>query len=92
MSIGTFLEYFDLYLYVHMAVLLNKLFFPQADPQTALIYEAAALCSTYVFRPIGALIFGWLGDNIGRKSTIIITTLLMAIACFIMANLQLMMK
>ncbi|MCX4079425.1 hypothetical protein N7280_02025 [Rickettsia rhipicephali] len=64
MSIGTFLEYFDLYLYVHMAVLLNELFFPQADPQTALIYEAAALCSTYVFRPIGALIFGWLGDII----------------------------
>ncbi|MFV9953093.1 MAG: MFS transporter [Rickettsia endosymbiont of Haemaphysalis japonica] len=41
---------------------------------------------------MGALIFGWFGDNIGRKSTIIITTLLMAIACFIMANLQLMMK
>ncbi|MFV0251038.1 MAG: hypothetical protein AB8U53_04950, partial [Rickettsia aeschlimannii] len=55
LSIGTFLEYFDLYLYVHMAVLLNELFFPQADPQTALIYEAAALCSTYVFRPIGSL-------------------------------------
>ena len=88
LSIGTFLEYFDLYLYVHMAVLLNELFFPKADPQTALIYEAAALCSTYVFRPIGALIFGWLGDNIGRKSTIIITTLLMAIACFIMTNLS----
>ncbi|WP_323811181.1 MFS transporter [Rickettsia conorii] len=66
--------------------------FSQADPQTALIYEAAALCSTYIFRPIGALIFGWLGDNIGRKSTIIITTLLITIACFIMANLQLMIK
>ncbi|UZW39304.1 hypothetical protein OSR38_02010 [Rickettsia conorii subsp. heilongjiangensis] len=36
--------------------------------------------------------FGWLGDNIGRKSTIIITTLLITIACFIMANLQLMIK
>jgi len=88
LSIGTFLEYFDLYLYVHMAVLLNDLFFPKADPHTARLYEAAALCSTYIFRPIGALIFGWLGDNIGRKSTIIITTILMSISCLIMANLS----
>ncbi|HJD55746.1 MAG TPA: MFS transporter [Rickettsia endosymbiont of Pyrocoelia pectoralis] len=88
LSIGTFLEYFDLMLYVHMAVLLNDLFFPEADPRTAALYSAIAFCSTYVFRPIGALIFGWIGDNIGRKATVIITTFLMSLCCLIMANLK----
>ncbi|WP_253307658.1 MFS transporter [Rickettsia endosymbiont of Orchestes rusci] len=85
LSIGTFLEYFDLMLYVHMAVLLNELFFPKADPHTAAIYSAFAFCSIFVVRPIGALVFGWIGDNIGRKSTVIITTFMMAISCFAMA-------
>jgi MHS family proline/betaine transporter-like MFS transporter len=84
---GTFLEYFDLMLYVHMAVLLNDLFFPKSDPYTTSLLTAFAFCSTYVLRPIGALVFGWLGDNIGRKSTIIITTLMMSISCAVMANL-----
>lgn len=87
LSVGTFLEYFDLMLYVHMAVLLNELFFPKADPHTQAIYAALAFCSTYVFRPFGALIFGWIGDTIGRKVTVIITTFMMSISCIIMANL-----
>ncbi|WP_425360210.1 MFS transporter [Candidatus Tisiphia endosymbiont of Ceraclea dissimilis] len=86
LSIGTFLEYFDLMLYVHMAVLLNGLFFPKTDPDTAAFLSAAAFCSTYALRPLGAFLFGWLGDNIGRKSTVIITTVLMSLSCVIMAN------
>ena len=84
---GTFLEYFDLMLYVHMAVLLNELFFPASDPHTASILSVFALCSSLAFRPIGALIFGWVGDHIGRKPTIIITTSMMAISCIVMATL-----
>lgn len=87
LQMGTFLEYFDLMLYIHMAVLLNDLFFPKTDPQTAALLAAFAFCSTYVMRPIGALLFGWLGDNIGRKSTIIITTIMMSVSCLLMANL-----
>lgn len=87
LSIGTFLEYFDLMLYVHMAVLLNELFFPETDPHTAQLLLALTFCATYLLRPIGALIFGWLGDNIGRKSTVIITTIMMAISCIVMAVL-----
>lgn len=87
LQIGTFLEYFDLMLYVHMAVILNELFFPKTDPQTSALLAAFAFCSTYVLRPIGALLFGWLGDNIGRKSTIVLTTVIMAISCIVMANL-----
>ena len=67
LSIGTFLEYFDLMLYIHMSALLNELFFPASDPDTKALYLAFTFCSTYLLRPIGALIFGWLGDNMGRK-------------------------
>ena len=85
LSIGTFLEYFDLMLYVHMAVLLNELFFPKTDPFTASLLSAFAFCSTYVLRPVGALIFGWIGDRIGRKFVVIITTAMMGISCFVMS-------
>ena len=88
LSVGTFLEYFDLMLYVHMAVLLNELFFPKTDPHTASIISAFAFCSTYLLRPIGALLFGYIGDTIGRKSTVVITTAMMAISCLVMANLS----
>lgn len=87
LSIGTFLEYFDLMLYVHMAVLLNELFFPKTNPHTAALLTAFAFCSTYVLRPFGALLFGYIGDTIGRKATVVITTFVMAASCFIMANL-----
>jgi len=87
LQVGTFLEYFDLLLYVHMAVLLNEIFFPKYDPFTTSILTAATFCSTFVFRPIGALILGRIGDRIGRKPTIVITTVMMAFSCIVMANL-----
>ena len=74
-------------LYVHMAVLLNELFFPKTDPFTASLISALSFCSIFIFRPFGALIFGYIGDNIGRKNTVVITTFLMATSCIIMANL-----
>ena len=88
LSIGTFLEYFDLMLYVHMAVLLNELFFPQGDPAVAKLLGATAFCLTYVLRPVGGFIIGRLGDQIGRKYTILITTFIMAASCVTMATLK----
>lgn len=82
LSIGTFLEYFDLKLYIHMAVLLNVLFFPPTNPRTASFLAAFAFCSSFVFRPLGGLLFGYIGDKIGRKNTIFITTFLMGASCF----------
>lgn len=87
LSIGNFLEYFDLMLYVHMAVLLNKIFFSPDNPYLVKALSAFAYCSTFVFRPFGALLFGWIGDNIGRKPVIIITTIMMACTCIGMAIL-----
>ena len=85
LSIGTFLEYFDLMLYVHMAVILNDLFFPKTDPVMAKLLAALAFCSTFVFRPIGGFVIGKIGDKIGRKYTIMITTFIMAGTCGTMA-------
>lgn len=87
LSIGTFLEYFDLMLYVHMAAFLNELFFEPTDAKTSSLMISFAFCTTFIFRPVGAVIFGWLGDNIGRKSTVIITAFMMAMTCLVMANL-----
>ena len=84
LSIGTFLEYFDLMLFVHMAVILNELFFPEHDPYVSSLLASFAFFSTYLMRPVGAFIFGYIGDNIGRKYTVIITTFLMALSSLTM--------
>lgn len=87
LQIGTFLEYFDLMIFVHLGVVINEVFFPKSDPYTAQLILAVGYCATFVARPIGALIFGYIGDTIGRKPTIIITTMLMAASCIVMATL-----
>jgi len=74
LSFGTLLEYFDLMLYVHLSVLLNDLFFPKTDPMIAKLLAATAFCMTFV----GGYVIGSIGDAIGRKTTIYITTFIMA--------------
>lgn len=86
LQIGTFLEYFDLMLFIHMAVVLNDIFFPKLDPFTGSLLSAFTFCSTWLLKPIGALIFGYIGDHIGRKHTVVITTMIMAVSCIVMAN------
>ncbi len=72
---------------IDSAVLLNELFFPKTDPHTTALLSAAAFCSTFIFRPFGAFLFGLIGDTVGRKATVIVTTFMMAISCIIMATL-----
>jgi len=86
LSIGTFLEYFDLMLYVHMAVYLNELFFPKYDAHTTSLLTALTFCTPFVFRPFGAILFGWIGDNVGRRATITLTSFLMAGCCIVMST------
>jgi MFS family permease len=74
LSIGTFLEYFDLMLYVHMAIVLNELFFPKGDPIAYQLLTSFTFASTFIISPIGSFVIGWIGDKIGRKSTFILTT------------------
>ncbi|MGL4371089.1 MAG: hypothetical protein ACRCTK_00295 [Alphaproteobacteria bacterium] len=66
LQIGTFLEYFDLMLYVHMAVLLNELFFPKTDPFTASLLSALAFCSKAFWRSFFWIYWGYLWEKNNR--------------------------
>lgn len=86
LSFGTFLEYFDLMLYVHTSVLLNDMFFPKTSSSSH-FFSSIAFCSIFIFRPIGAFILGYIGDNRGRKTVIVLSTSLTAVSCIIIAIL-----
>lgn len=81
LSIGTMLEYFDFFLYIHLATLLNQVFFAPTDEKSSALLASFAYCSSVVFRPMGALIFGYIGDKHGRKAAINLSLLLMGVSC-----------
>lgn len=86
--IGTFLEFFDLMLYIHMGIILQEYFFGPTDIYQDKIWGAfAGWCLSYVGRPFGSSFFGYLGDNFGRKNIFIFTAILMALSSFTMALL-----
>jgi MFS family permease len=87
-TVGTTIEWYDFLLYSTMAGLVfGKLFFPNEDPLTATLNSFGIYFVGFVGRPIGAFIFGHFGDRIGRKSTLIVTLLLMGISTFLVAFL-----
>ena len=77
---GTFLEWYDFLTFATLAVVFAPLFFPSTDPNTALLASLATFGVGMVVRPIGAAIFGSMGDRIGRKPVFMITIALMGIA------------
>jgi metabolite-proton symporter len=82
-TIGTTIEWYDFFLYGTAAALVfPKLFFPKSDPYTGTLVAFATYFVGFIARPIGAAIFGHYGDRIGRKSTLIITLILMGLATF----------
>jgi Sugar (and other) transporter len=73
-TIGTIVEWYDFLLYATAAALIfNKLFFPQFDPVAGTIASFAAYAVGFLVRPIGGIVFGWLGDRIGRKPVLLAT-------------------
>ncbi len=87
LSIGSVLEYFDLMLYVHMAVVLNDIFFPQSGYFSKAQIAAFSFWSTHALRPLGAILFGRIGDLVGRKAAVIFSATVMAICCLTLAAL-----
>ena len=78
-SLGTVIEWYDFFLYASLAVFLSTQFFPPNNPAAALLLSVGALGTGYVLRPVGGLVFGAMGDRIGRKKTFVITMLLMGL-------------
>jgi len=86
-SLGTVFEWYDFYLYGSLAPVIAKQFFSGLDPQAAFIASLLAFAAGFIVRPFGALVFGRLGDMIGRKYTFLVTILIMGLSTFIVGVL-----
>jgi len=85
-SLGTVFEWYDFYLYGALASIIAKQFFI-GDPTTTFIFALLAFAAGFIVRPFGALVFGRLGDMIGRKYTFLVTILIMGLSTFIVGLL-----
>jgi MFS family permease len=85
-SLGTIFEWYDFYLYGSLATVIAKQFFI-GDPTTSFIFALLAFAAGFIVRPFGALVFGRLGDMIGRKYTFLVTILIMGGSTFIVGLL-----
>jgi len=79
-SLGTVFEWYDFFVYGALAALLGQLFFPSGNPTAALLASLATFGAGFGVRPLGAVLFGRLGDRIGRKHTFLVTISLMGVA------------
>jgi metabolite-proton symporter len=80
-TVGTTIEWYDFFLYGVMAALVfPRLFFPEVDPFLGQVLSFATFTAGFVARPVGGIIFGYLGDRVGRKSTLVATLLLMGLS------------
>jgi len=87
-TIGTSIEWYDFFLYGFLAAtVFPKVFFPELDPVTGTIASFTTNFVGFAARPIGGAFFGWFGDRVGRKSTLIATLLLMGVATALMGLL-----
>ncbi len=86
-SLGTVFEWYDFYLYGTLAVIIGNQFFSALDPASRTIFSLLAFAAGFIVRPFGALVFGRLGDMIGRKYTFLVTILIMGASTFIVGLL-----
>lgn len=77
-SLGNAMEWFDFGLYAYLAVTIGKVFFPEIDPAYQLIFAFATFAIAFIARPVGGLVFGMLGDRVGRKKILSLTLIMMA--------------
>ena len=86
-SLGTVFEWYDFYLYGSLAAIIAKQFFAGTDPNTAFIFALLAFAAGFIVRPFGAILFGRLGDLVGRKHTFLVTIVIMGFATFLVGVL-----
>jgi MFS family permease len=81
-SLGTVFEWYDFYIYGTLGVFLAKYFFSNVPPNVAFIFTLLAFAAGFAVRPLGALVFGRIGDIVGRKYTFLVTMTLMGVGTF----------
>src|SRR3954464_8584293 len=86
-SLGTVFEWYDFYIYGTLGAFLAKYFFSNVPPNVGFIFALLAFAAGFAVRPFGALIFGRLGDLVGRKYTFLIPILIMGLSTFIVGLL-----
>lgn len=86
-TVGTLFEWYDFFVYGSLATFVSAILFPPNNPTAALLASLAALAAGFVVRPIGALLFGHLGDRLGRKVTFLTTVVIMGSATVLMGCL-----
>ena len=82
-SVGTMIEWYDFYIFGMLAKTISTEFFPEGNPTAALLSTLAIFAAGFIVRPFGALVFGRLGDIIGRKHTFLLTLILMGGSTFL---------
>src|SRR3954451_20340541 len=86
-SLGTVFEWYDFYLYATLAPFFASLFFPPGNDTAALLSAFATYAAGFLIRPFGALIFGRIGDLVGRKYTFLVTIIVMGASTFLVGVL-----
>src|ERR1700722_18148424 len=81
-SVGTLIEWYDFYIYGSLATVIAAQFYPRSNPTAALLSTLATFAAGFIVRPFGALVFGRLGDLIGRKYTFLLTLIIMGGSTF----------
>jgi MFS family permease len=86
-SLGTVFEWYDFYLYAILAPFFAALFFPPGNETAALLSAFATYAAGFLVRPFGAILFGRIGDLVGRKYTFLVTIMVMGTATFLVGLL-----
>ena len=86
-SLGTVFEWYDFYLYGSLASIIAKQYFSSLDPTSGFIFALLAFAAGFIVRPFGALVFGRLGDLVGRKHTFLVTIVIMGASTFLVGVL-----
>src|SRR5499426_3985427 len=86
-SVGTVFEWYDFYLYAILTPFLAALFFPPQNQTAALLGAFGAYAAGFLVRPFGALIFGRIGDLVGRKYTFVVTIVVMGVSTILVGFL-----
>src|SRR5512145_3453391 len=86
-SLGTVFEWYDFYLYGSLAAIIAKQFFSGLNETSAFIFALLAFAAGFAVRPFGAIVFGRLGDMIGRKYTFLITIVIMGLSTTVVGML-----